>query len=79
MVFVQSFKSYYMSTCLQHDRNFLLICRHEKKILMTALMYTKSCPWMIGCHPRIAFYNISYLGIVEVFLLFTFVICFFSG
>ena len=34
-VLVQNFK--YMLTCRRHDRNFLLICRHEKKILTSVL------------------------------------------
>ena len=36
-LFVQNFKSYYMLTCRRHVKIFLPICRHEKKILMTAL------------------------------------------
>ena len=39
-VFVQNFKSYYMLICRRHVRIFLPICRHEKQILMTALMFT---------------------------------------
>ena len=32
-IFVQNFKSYYMSTCRPHVRIFLPICQHEKKNL----------------------------------------------
>ena len=30
--YLQSFKSYYTSTCFRHDGKFLLTCRHEKDL-----------------------------------------------
>ena len=41
MIFVQNFKLYYMSTC----RIFLPICRHEKKMSMTAQLCMSILVW----------------------------------
>ena len=59
-----------MLTCRQHDKNFLLICRHEKKILTTALANALAAS---DCESNFD-YNLKrkiYFGIIAHIVLFT--------
>ena len=46
-VLLQNFK-YYMSTCRQHDRNFSLVCRHEKRSWWQPYTLNQHPSWTVG-------------------------------